>query len=52
MHLIIFGEGSDGFLNFEEKQLDFGMTMVNFIQKKKIIIKNKSNVTFNVALHI
>ena len=50
--LSILGEGGDGEITFDSKKIDFGIVMVNFIQKKKIVIRNKSDITFNVAIRL
>jgi hypothetical protein len=50
--LNILGEGGDGEITFDSKKIDFGIVMVNFIQKKKLIIRNKSDITFNVAIRL
>lgn len=50
--LNILGEGGDGEITFDSKKIDFGIVMVNFIQKKRLVIRNKSDITFNVAIRL
>ncbi len=48
----VFGEGKDGKLFLEPKELNFGIIMVNFVKTGKFVLFNKSDTTFNVVIEL